>query len=83
MVPSAAPGTTFVLHHTEADKLNTRVLCGSVMNSVRHQLMSFVSSSAKAAWFSTLHRAAFLLFLELGGVFGMEVVEFPVVQKAI
>jgi len=25
----AASGTTFVLHHNEADKLNTRVLCGS------------------------------------------------------
>jgi hypothetical protein len=29
MVPSAALGTTFVLHHSEADNLNTRVLCGT------------------------------------------------------
>ena len=29
MAPSAALGTTFVLHHNEADNLNTRVLCGS------------------------------------------------------
>src|SRR6185503_2363103 len=28
-LPSTATGTTFVLHHNEADNLNTRALCGT------------------------------------------------------